>query len=164
MRFQEIDINKRFWEKVKKTESCWLWTGAQKIDGYGTCYYKGTNHQAHRVSWELLRGPIAPGLFVLHECDNPPCVNPEHLKVGTQKQNMQDCARRGRLALLHKHKPFCSRGHRMEGENLKVDDRGHHICRECCRIRNHGRYRKNKARWDSVRAALAAHDEEVNRG
>ena len=83
----------RLMEKVQKTEGCWLFTGA-KIRGYGTLgetkQHSGRHYYAHRVSWIMHNGPIPDGLFVLHKCDNPPCVNPEHLFLGDDEDNQRD--------------------------------------------------------------------------
>ena len=80
------------------TSGCFLWTGA--VDGCGYGWIGARNRgmlRAHRVSWELHRGPIPLGMCVLHRCDNPPCVNPEHLFLGTQWDNTNDCKAKGRL-------------------------------------------------------------------
>ncbi len=77
-------------------EACWEWTGAQNTQGYGRLSVAGIQMTATHVAWLLFRGIIAPGLQVLHRCDNPPCVNPAHLFLGTQKDNMDDCRRKGR--------------------------------------------------------------------
>ena len=93
-----LSLSERFWRHVKKTESCWLWTGAKRPYGYGQLGRQdGGTQVAHRISWELHHGPIPDGMFVCHHCDNPPCVNPSHLFVGTASDNMQDCARKGRV-------------------------------------------------------------------
>lgn len=92
----------RFLRKVHKTTTCWLWTGhrqketKQGQNNYGRFFYKGANCLAHKVSYLLLKGEVLEGLTVRHTCDNPPCVNPEHLQLGTQQQNMQDMVTRGR--------------------------------------------------------------------
>lgn len=88
----------RFEEKyIPVTESgCWIWIGANKPDGYGQIFYKGKCQTAHRVSWQLHKGEIPPNLGVLHHCDTPACVNPSHLFLGTVKDNMQDCVKKGR--------------------------------------------------------------------
>jgi len=80
----------RFWEMVSRDPSgCWLWTGA-KIRGYGVLVIDGRNQFAHRFSYALHVGPIPTGLNVCHACDVPACVNPEHLWVGSQSDNMAD--------------------------------------------------------------------------
>lgn len=89
----------RFFSKVNKTDNCWEWTASLIGCGYGNFKYKGKRYAAHRFSWELVNGKIPDGLLVCHKCDNRKCVNPEHLFLGTQKDNMQDCLRKGRLVL-----------------------------------------------------------------
>jgi hypothetical protein len=90
----------RFWRKVNKTASCWLWTAGTNGDGYGVAYLPGHIPQsAHRVAWLLLNGPIPDGVFVLHNCpggDNPLCVNPDHLWLGSQDLNVADMMAKGR--------------------------------------------------------------------
>ena len=78
----------RFWRKVLKTESCWLWTGHLDKDGYGTLRVGPTQVRAHRFSWELANGPT--DLLVRHTCNNPRCVRPDHLVPGTHLENMAD--------------------------------------------------------------------------
>jgi len=87
----------RFWNKVKQStpNNCWLWV-ASKTGGYGRFRIDGKVRKAHRVSWEIHNGSIPNGLCVLHNCDNPPCVNPGHLWLGTQEENILDMKRKGR--------------------------------------------------------------------
>lgn len=88
----------RFWARVQKTDSCWEWTGPVRGKGYGAVRFDGRMQSAHRVSWEMANGPIADGLHVLHRCDNPPCINPDHLFLGTQQDNTDDMLAKGRAA------------------------------------------------------------------
>lgn len=88
-----IDPKIRFWKQVKKTKRCWVWIGGSRNPlGYGI--FDGES--ASRVSWEFKHGPIKNGLHVLHKCDNPPCVNPKHLWLGTHLENMRDKVKKGR--------------------------------------------------------------------
>lgn len=86
----------RFWRSVDKSEGCWTWRGASAGRGYGSLHHDKQSLRAHRVSWELTHGPISGGLWVLHKCDNPACVRPDHLFLGTAKDNAVDRERKGR--------------------------------------------------------------------
>src|SRR3990167_10376201 len=86
----------RFWNKVNKTNSCWLWIASKFHDGYGQFRHEGSMKLAHRISYELHYGPIPDELCVCHICDVPSCVNPEHLFLGTQQENMEDKVKKGR--------------------------------------------------------------------
>lgn len=92
-------LAERFWGFVSKrgSDECWPWSGAIRgRTGYGGIRINGQVAGAHRVSWELHNGPIPAGLLVMHKCDNPPCVNPAHLFVGTVKDNSVDMYQKGR--------------------------------------------------------------------
>jgi hypothetical protein len=88
-----------FWKNVRKTRTCWIWTGKTNHHGYGLARYMGKYQRAHRVSWQLKNGKIKAKILLLHECDNPPCIRlgRKHVIVGTQKKNIQDCIKRGRF-------------------------------------------------------------------
>lgn len=91
-------LTDRFFSKVSKGPECWNWTGVRvgrNRDGYGQFWMNGKRIYANRVSWILHNGEIPKGLFVLHDCDNKSCVRPEHLHLGTTKQNMIEAAERG---------------------------------------------------------------------
>ena len=87
-----------FWQFVVKLDgddACWIWMGA-KNNGYGVCRFQGKDQYAHRVSWQIIFGIIPFAIKVLHSCDNPPCVRPSHLFLGTQLDNVHDMVSKGR--------------------------------------------------------------------
>lgn len=118
----------RFWKKVRKTKTCWLWTAMKDQNGYGRTRYKGRpSVPAHRVAYELEVGPIPEGLELDHLCRNTSCVNPSHLEPVTHAENI----RRGYAAQSH-----CRSGeHRMVEGNIVVDENGHRLCRQCAKSR-----------------------------
>ena len=99
------DIKEQFWTQVKKTETCWTWIGATESEGrYGRFNtrpntWMGWHIRAHRYSYLLSYGSIPDGQFVLHKCDNSLCVRPDHLFLGTQKDNIRDMRAKGRLCV-----------------------------------------------------------------
>lgn len=134
----------RFWSHVKQGKGyCWEWQHVKNHDGYGVFSCAGigikrsNGHQAHRLSWAIMRGLPPPGKMVLHKCHNRACVNPDHLYIGTQADNMADMAKAGRS--FHKNKTTCKRGHAFVPETTYryTDPNGivHRICRICQRER-----------------------------
>jgi len=93
------------WSLVDKShpDGCWNWTGTITDQGYGRMRLNGRVVQATRVIWELVNGPVPTGLFICHHCDNRRCVNPDHLFLGTQDDNMKDMAAKGRSCRGTKH-------------------------------------------------------------
>lgn len=94
-----LSVEQRFWEKVSKTDGCWEWTGSLNNQGYGQIRIDGKSLLAHRVSWGMAFGPIPDGLLVLHRCDNPPCIRPDHLFLGTFADNSHDMIQKGRQVI-----------------------------------------------------------------
>ena len=109
MIIQEKDV-KRFLEKVNKNtgSECWEWTASLNQKGYGNFKLNGSPYLTHRVSYEIHKGAIPKGLVVRHQCDNPKCVNPAHLELGSQKDNVRDRQDRGRQAKGFSHGYLCN--------------------------------------------------------
>lgn len=100
-------VAERFWSKVRRTDTCWEWTGYRTPMGYGHFGWRrdGKNEifLSHRVAWEITYGSFAEELCVCHHCDNPPCVRPDHLFLGTRTTNAKDRVRKGRVLVGAQH-------------------------------------------------------------
>ncbi len=134
-------IEDRFFAKVRKTKTCWLWTASLSAKGYGQFRDGDRIVYAHRFAYKLLVGPIPEELELDHVrawgCTNKHCVNPAHLEAVTHTENL----RRGSNA--KRDKTHCPHGHEYAGDNLYVEPDGHRHCREC--VRSAGRaYRRRK--------------------
>jgi hypothetical protein len=126
-----IPLPDRFWPKVAKSDGCWLWTGAYQRRAHGEYGHIQLEdlriERAHRVSWMLHFGPIPPDMRVLHRCDNPRCVRPDHLFLGTQLDNIADMDRKGRRRTVrgdahHARRPGARIGERNGRSRLTPDD------------------------------------------
>lgn len=87
---------KQLWDRVDKTKDCWVWQGPVTKRGYGRVYAIGKTWRAHRLAYHIIFGDIPKGMLVCHSCDNPPCCNPEHLFLGTNKDNSEDMVNKNR--------------------------------------------------------------------
>ena len=123
---------------------CWLWTGAAIGSGYGQMWAFGKPRSATHVSW-FLRYGVWPDLNVLHRCDTPPCVNPDHLFLGTAADNFYDMKNKGRdrrlVTSIHAAKTHCPHGHEYDEHNTRVDHYGGRHCRACDREQARARRR-----------------------
>lgn len=151
--FQARPVSERFWEKVQKTEGCWFWIAAHSGDRYGRIrrgLRSGEYVKAHRMSWELHYGPIPEGMEVLHQCDTPLCVRPDHLFLGTQLDNMRDMIAKGRdcrgeqistakltaadvIAIRNAYKAGARQGFLAEQYGVSINTVGHVTRRESWR-------------------------------
>lgn len=99
-----VPVIERFWRNVQKTETCWLWMGSKTNGGYGQITDDfDRNLRTHRCSWEIHFGPIPDDMHILHTCDNPACVNPDHLFLGDDTSNYADSRAKNRHAHGERH-------------------------------------------------------------
>lgn len=119
--------SERFWDKVVKTESCWLFQGAI---GYGQIKVDGKGVMAHRFAYEELVGPIPEGMYLDHLCRVPACVNPEHLEPVTPRENV---LRGISAAARNAAKTHCKRGHEFTEDNTRTTAEGGRVCKSCQR-------------------------------
>lgn len=139
----------RFWLKVNKgphENGCWIWEGQTSKKGYGIIWIRGGMVRAHRLSFLIANGHIDESLLVCHKCDNPSCINPAHLFLGTVKDNTMDAASKGRL--YGQSKTHCNNGHEYTLTNTRIDKHGRRHCKACGRINHKLKYHETK-RWKS---------------
>lgn len=124
-------------EKITVIGECWNWHNASAPGArYGMIRHEGRMMGAHRAMWQRTNGHIPAGMVVRHNCDNPACVNPAHLLLGTQSDNILDAVERGRHRAWNGEKTQCKRGHELAGENVYVIPRtGARQCRTCAHLR-----------------------------
>lgn len=148
-------LERFFLARVEKSGDCWVWRGRITGRGYGTIKMGENSREilAHRASWMLHCGAIPAGMVVCHKCDNPTCVRPDHLFVGTQKENIWDAIKKGRYTHQGKYLPnysaktACPSGHAYDDQNTGISNcngKRARYCRACQRER--ARKRREKKR------------------
>lgn len=145
------DVDERtfwwFWHHVRVGDDCWEWQRYRNNHGYGALRFKGQQAYAHRVAWRLWHGDYPDHLCVLHHCDNPACVRPDHLFLGTRKDNSRDMIAKGRGALQrpwehpNAKKTHCPQGHPYDREWHRGDGSTFRACSICARA-NIRRYKE----------------------
>lgn len=144
LRVTNID---RFWSKVNKTDSCWLWM-ASGSNGYGRFYFNKKSYMSHRVSLYLIGIEIPKEMHVDHICRNRACVNPNHLRIVTPKVNVTENSLS--LAAINKYKTHCKWGHEFNDKNTHITPIGNRRqCRRCNTNRVIKEYRKSKEMKES---------------
>src|SRR6266852_6906861 len=87
--YLDSSFRRKFWKRVRRTDTCWVWTGARSSGGYGQIRLRYSLWYTHRLSWVMAKRPLILGQLIMHKCDNPSCVRPSHLVIGSQVDNMQ---------------------------------------------------------------------------
>lgn len=119
----------KFWNKVDKTNTCWNWKGFIGKDGYGKHYIYQKMDMSHRISYQLIIGTIDSNKVIDHKCRNRACVNPKHLEVVSQRENVM---RGNGIAKINSRKTHCIHGHEFTSENTRLYGR-ERVCKICAR-------------------------------
>lgn len=143
---QDSKFKMRFYKKIEtSTSGCMEWTASKYPDGYGMVNVGGTPRRAHRVSLVMEGFNLLDTDCVCHKCDNPVCVNPQHLFIGSKKDNSQDMLKKDRHYSHGKTKTHCKNGHEFTDENTQLFNGGKfRYCKECKRVKSLESYYKKK--------------------
>lgn len=116
---------------VIQENGCWEKQGFRHPEGYGSMYFRGRQYRSHVLMYKLTRGDVPKGMVVMHKCDNPPCCNPDHLKLGTKGDNNRDMFAKNRNVYSSAHYTKCKSGHEFTPENTAYSKEGHRRCKRC---------------------------------
>lgn len=129
-----VKLLRKLLANVKPTANgCLEWTGWRTEGGYGSTYYQGRSRVTHRLMYAATKGPIPEGMRVLHSCDNPCCISPTHLSLGTDAENIRQSVERGRHAKASN--THCSKSHSFEEHGVRGSNTGWRACKICDRTR-----------------------------
>jgi len=146
-----VPVEDRLWCRVMIIGECWEFTGSRSDDGYGSIRLEGSMQKAHRAAYQIVHGEIPAGLVVMHTCDNPPCINPAHLVLGTVADNNRDRHAKGRTVMpangpgYWRAKTHCPQGHPYSGGNVRFRPDSRRRCAECYRQRARERRAMNRS-------------------
>lgn len=137
----------RFWNLTREAHGCIIWVGHTTKRGYGRFYTGGAVYSAHRWVWEQKNGPVPDGMQLDHFfCDTPRCVNPEHVRPVSPRENT---LRSNSRAAINRSKTHCNYGHELARDNLYINKSGGRVCRECQRRLNREYYWRMKRKVDA---------------
>lgn len=137
----------RFLKNVHRAGECHEWTAYRAKNGYGVFCWRGHNHRAHRIAFAAFVGPIPEGMSVCHRCDNRACVEPSHLFLGSDRDNIRDAITKGRFVKVKPNAPqlLCKRGHDLSIHGISSANKRGRGCRICKQITDHARYARRVA-------------------
>ena len=148
----------RFSNLLEKTNTCWNWKSTISKRGYGKFFYKNKQMLAHRFSYMIFNGELKHGMYVCHKCDNTKCVNPEHLFLGTNSDNVRDCVKKNRkyvkkikntiFSIKFGRNDFCKNGHDIKNDkNVYTLKNGRQYCKICQNAAN----KRSREKWNGLK-------------
>lgn len=146
-------IPQRFLEKCLKQGDCWIWIGARTSGGYGRFKWKGKTKIASRWLYEYLNGELPKDIYIDHICKNPPCVQQDHLRLATPRQNVMWG---NTIVRMNAEKTYCIRGHELLGKNLLIRRDGRRRCQVCEKVsakrsRQRPEFKQKRAAYERMR-------------